>query len=208
MTTAYEEFESLIDFRGEYGFANIVPLKHVALTLFLSQATIKNKIRQGEAQSGLKGVKIENDYFVFAKSLKNALKKERKYHRQTVSYLLESLEQGNTALNYSDGMELIGLDHTISSDRTKYAKILRRISEASHEICGCLITVIVHSKNKGVPSGGFFGLAEWINEDEGREVYDLSDDVAFTEAQTARVLKNLDTLKEKLADTMKSKFGL
>lgn len=201
MTKPYEVFESLNDFRLKYGFANIIPLKHVATTLFLSQATIKNKIRQGEEESRLKGVKIEKDYFVFAESVQGELQIERDYHNKTISFLLENLDQGETHLDYSTGMDLIGLRHEISSDRTKYAKILGRISDATNDICECLITVIVHSKGKGIPSKGFFGLAEYHG-------YEWSDDEDFTKSQTKRVLKKLEKIKKKLPAKMEEMFGL
>jgi len=212
MATLYEAFDDLHEFRAKYGFANIIPLKHVAASLFLSQATIKSKIRQGEDASGLKGVKIENDFFVFAESVESKLNEERVLHRKTVDFLLQNLDVGKTALNYSDGMDFIGLRHQISSDRTRYAKILGRISRATHEICECLITVVVHSKGKGVPSGGFFGLAKLLNkelEDEGEEaIYDLSDPDALTISETEAVLENLKEIQEKLPGEMKELFDL
>ena len=208
MTTLYETFDDLHEFRAKHGFANIIPLKHVATSLFLSQATIKSKIRQGEDASGLRGLKIENDFFVFADSVENKLNEERVLHRKTLALLLEHLDEGKTALNYSDGMDFIGLRHQISSDRTRYAKILGRVPTATHEICECLVTVIVHSKGKGVPSGGFFGLAEWLNEEEEEEIYDLSDSDALTRSETEAVLENLKEIKEKLPGKMKELFDL
>lgn len=197
MIKPYQEFKTLTEFRREHGFANIIPLKHAAATLDLTQATIKSKIRQ----SGLEGLKIENDYFVTAEALQAAHQKERDAHSKTIAFLLENLEKGEVELDYSSGMEKIDLDHTISSDRTKYAKILGRISDATYEICGCLVTVIVHSKGKGMPSNGFFGLAEAYE-------FDWDDKKVFTDKHTKRVLKKLDKIKKRLPDTMSEMFGL
>ena len=208
MADTYKSFETLFGFREEYGFTNIIPLKHVAETLFLSQATIKNKIRQGEGKSGLKGVKIGSDYFAFAESVEKLVEEERILHRDTICFLLENLDKGQTALSYSDGMDFIELSHQISSDRTRYAKILGRISRATHEICECLITVIVHSKGKGVPSGGFFGLAEILNEEEDEDIYDLSDPDALIISETEAVLENLQEIKKELPAKMKELFDL
>jgi len=194
---SFSDYESIFAFRADYKFRSIVPIKHAALELDLTQTTIKSKIRQGV----LKGLKIDRDYFVFGDALQKAIEKEKASHDLTISFLLENLEKGETHLDYSTGMERIGLRHHISSDRTKYAKILGRISEATDTICDCLITVIVHSKDKDIPSNGFFGLAEGLD-------YEWDDEKDFTKKQTKRVLKKLDKIKRLLPGVMEELFGL
>ena len=208
MPKQYEAYDQLIDFRSVHGFANIISLKHTAETLFMSQATAKSKIRQGYGESGLRGVKIKNDYYVFSDSVEAELEIERNLHLMTISFLLDNLEQGNTSLTYFEAMNHINLRHHIASERTKFAKILGRISIATHEISCSLITVIIHSKDKSVPGDGFFRLCEWLNDKEGEEIYDIEDPEWFVEIATESVLKKLNRLKRDLPAKMEKMYNL
>ena len=98
-----------------------------------------------------------------------------------------------TSVSYSEIMEPLHLNHTISSDRRTIANILARLSSASYDICDeeILMSVVVHNKGTILPSTGLFQLAKsWDVQVNGKE--------RFVEEQTRLLVKNIKKIKQNI----------
>lgn len=166
-----------------------LPHKLVAESLEIDPRTVINRMNKGE----LLGFKLDKKYYVYCNSFVETLEKLTAQHKFVADYIISKVETGITSVSYSEIMEPLQLDHSISSDRRTIANILARLSEASYEICNeeILMSVVVHNKGTILPSTGFFQLANSWG-------FETNDKEEFVKEQTKLLVKNIKNIKQNI----------
>ena len=148
---------AFLEARNDGRDLSIVSLFGASRIRGVSKQAITNAIQR----QTLTGVKIGKTQCVLMDDLVIEHEAKTADYIKTVS-LIEKKAARGSVLEYGKGMEAIGLDHTLSWQRNRYAKLLETISRESYEEHGILLTALVVRKGSKSPSNGFFTMARGL----------------------------------------------
>lgn len=149
----------------------VLPLQLVAKHLQVTRAAVDRMLKPGI--ENLRTITISGNRFVDADSIIELENARRDDVRKVREFLERLAGEGKQSVFYEPVMKLIGRDTRIPADRKYIGQVLAKISRATDEEGGILLSVLVHRKAMGRtrPGPGFFELVKslkmkWKNDDD------------------------------------------
>ena len=146
------------ELKGDPGSSAIVP-KAVALKwLEITSPTFDRWVKIGKIQQlAIKGV----GRFILADSVFDILTEREERKEKTRSALVKCAHNEDT-ITYSELMNRVGMAAKSPYDRSVMGRMLGEISEKTAYEHGFMLSALAVLKATGVPSSGFFDLAEQL----------------------------------------------
>ncbi|RCL04903.1 hypothetical protein BJI49_11940 [Acetobacter pasteurianus] len=175
----FSDLDEYLEYYKEHQGPALIPIETAAYYRDVVKETAKRMIADGRFE----GVEIEGDLFVTVDSYMK-LKQIDEDRESKIRSVLEDYARRGEVVTYAPIMDILGLNHKMSSDRKIIGKILGSISEKTYNEHEIFLTAIVHRKygNKTKPGKGFFELVKIVT---GQELE--GDEIEETEKETRKV---------------------
>lgn len=165
----------------------VVPMVMAAEALGVSRAAIHQQVRAKKLQ----GLVISGVQYVLASSVQAVLDQKEAQVGAVIDFLLDCAARKETTA-YGPLMEHLGMKTTTPADRRKIGTLLLSASKWSQEH-DVMLSVLVGRGRTGLPSPGFFELAE----EKGFYTPSKQDRKEFVEAHTRKIFRLAGTLRKR-----------